>query len=103
VGAEPGPSRVMPPDSHSAGARRHLGRMPAVSVIRVQPVLATRHLGMTVGEARFSDGQVARFRVLCRKPIAVRMVTEHPLPAHEKAVEGPKNWSVSVRSCDHEG
>jgi hypothetical protein len=61
--------------------------MPAVSVIRVQPVLATRHLGLTVGEARFSNGLVARFRVLCRKPIAVQVFDSEAGPAHEKAVE----------------
>ena len=58
-----------------------------ITVVRVQCVLATRHLGLTVGDARFSDGLLARFRVLSRDPIAVRMVTDRPLPAHEKAVE----------------
>jgi hypothetical protein len=43
---------------------RHLGRVPAISEIRVQPVLGTRHLGLTVREVRFSDGLVARFRAL---------------------------------------
>ena len=33
---------------------------PAMTMVRIRPVLATRHLGLTVGEARFSDGLVAR-------------------------------------------
>jgi hypothetical protein len=61
--------------------------MPAVSVVRVRPVLATRHLGLTVGEARFSDGLVARFRVLCRRPVAVQVFGDWAGPAHERAVE----------------
>jgi len=39
--------------------------------ITVGRFLATRHLGLTLGESRFSDGLVARFRVLCRDPVSV--------------------------------
>ncbi|MBV8400932.1 MAG: hypothetical protein JOZ58_17730 [Acetobacteraceae bacterium] len=68
---------------------RHLGRMPAaISVIRVQPVRATRLLGVTVGDPRFSDGQTLRFRVLSRDPIAVRMVTDHPQPGAREGGPG---------------
>jgi hypothetical protein len=53
--------------------------MPApISVVRVQPVLATRHLGIKVGEALFSDGLVARFRVLSRDPVSVHVIGTSP-------------------------
>jgi hypothetical protein len=57
-----------------------------ISVIRVQPFLATRRLGITVGEATFSDGLVVRFHVLSRDPVAVRLLSDKPLPAHEQAL-----------------
>jgi hypothetical protein len=53
---------------------------------RVQPVLTTRHVGIKVGEALFSDGLVARFRVLSRDPVSVHVLGDQALPAHERAV-----------------
>jgi hypothetical protein len=49
-------------------------------------MLATRHVGIKVGEALFSDGLVARFRVLSRDPVAVHVLGDEALPAHEQAV-----------------
>ena len=61
--------------------------MPApVSVVYVRPVLATRELGIKLGEVRFSDDLIARFRVLSRDPIAVHVLGEGATPAHEQAV-----------------
>jgi hypothetical protein len=50
-------------------------------------VLATRRIGIELGEALFSDGLTARFRVLCRDPVSVRVVADEPMPQHERAVE----------------
>ena len=58
-----------------------------ISVVRVRPLLTTRHMGIKVGEARFSDGMVARFRVLSRDPMAVHVIGDEPLPGHERALE----------------
>ena len=57
-----------------------------ISVVRVQPVLATRHLGIKIGEALFSDGLVARFRILNRDPPAVHVIGDEARPDHERAV-----------------
>jgi hypothetical protein len=55
-------------------------------VLYVRPVLATRHVGIKVGTATFSDDLVARFRVLSRDPIAVHVLGDEATPAHERAV-----------------
>ena len=47
-------------------------------------------LGLTIGKPWFNDGLAGRSRVLCRKPVAVRMMTDRPMPAHEKAVRGSR-------------
>jgi hypothetical protein len=61
--------------------------MPApVSVVRIRPVLATRLLGLKIGEALFSDGSEARFRVLSRDPIAVHVIGDEARGEHERAV-----------------
>lgn len=74
------------PDSHSTRPDAILSYVPApISVVRVYPLLATR-LGIKVGQALFSDGLVARFRVLSRDPIAVQLIGDKPLPEHERAV-----------------
>jgi hypothetical protein len=40
-----------------------------------------------IGEALFSDGLNAPFRVLSRDPVGVRVVADEPLPQHERAIE----------------
>ena len=75
--------------------------MPAAgSVIRVQPVLATRHLGLRVGEARFSDGLIARFRVLSRDPIGVHVLGDEATHAHERALVA---WLAKQRELLQKG
>ena len=37
-----------------------------------------------MGDARFSDGLVARFRVLCRRPIAVQVFGKDAGLGHER-------------------
>jgi len=74
-------------DSHSSSTLAIFGLMPAIHVVRIQPILTTRRFGISVGEALFSDGLTARFRVLCRDPASVRVIADRQLPEHEKAVE----------------
>jgi hypothetical protein len=74
------------PDSHSTRPDAISSYMPApISVVRVYPLLATG-LGIKVGQALFSDGLVARFRVLSRDPPAVHLIGDEALPAHEQAL-----------------
>jgi hypothetical protein len=67
-----------------------------ITVVRVQPVLATRHVGIKIGEAVFSDGLVARFRVLSRDPPAVHVLGDDTGLAHERAVV---EWLAKQRSA----
>jgi hypothetical protein len=60
---------------------------PAISVVHIYPLLATRRLGIKVGDALMSDGETVRFRVLSRDPLAVRLIGEARLPGHERAIE----------------
>jgi hypothetical protein len=57
-----------------------------ISVVRVRPLVASRRLGIKNGEALFSDALTARFGVLSRDPCAVQLVTEIPVPEHERAL-----------------
>jgi len=87
--SEPGQGRLagQRPDSHSTRPDAISSYMPApISVVRVSPLLATRDLGIKVGQALFSDGLVARFRVLSRDPPAVHLIGDEALPAHKQAL-----------------
>ena len=57
-----------------------------ISVIRVYPVLTTKHLGISVGDALFSDNQTIRFHTLSKSPPAVRLLSDRPMPEHERAL-----------------
>ena len=57
--------------------------------------MATRYLGLTVGEATFSDDLRAKFRVLSRNPPAVRILEERATPAHERALVA---WMAAQRA-----
>ena len=60
--------------------------MSELRVLYIRPVLATRDIGIKIGQATFSDGLTARFRILSRKPPAVHVVGGEATPAHERAV-----------------
>ena len=67
----------------------------AVHVARVQPVLATRHPGIKLGEALFSDGLTARFLVMNLDPIVVHLLSDKLMPAHVRAVQA---WLAANRT-----
>ena len=77
----------MAPDFAFRCGRRHLSRMPALTISRVRPLLAERGRGTTLVEALFSDNRTVRFRVLSRDPAAVRAIAAEVLPEHERVVE----------------
>ena len=60
--------------------------MSELRVLYIRPVLATRDRGIKIGQATFSDGLTARFRVLSRNPPAVHVVGGEATPARERAV-----------------
>ena len=66
-----------------------------ITVVRAQAVVATR-AGITVGEALFSDGLTARFRVLSRNPASVRVIADQRLRGHEQAVEA---WLAAINDA----
>ena len=57
-----------------------------VRVLYVRPRLTSKYLGISVGDACFSDDQMIRFHVLSKNPPAVRLLSDRPLPEHEKAL-----------------
>jgi hypothetical protein len=59
---------------------------PAIRVVRVYPIIATRRLGIKIADALMSD-ETVRFRVLSRDPLAVRAIGDGRLLGHEQAIE----------------
>ena len=92
----PSACRLLPTETAIAWMRRiRIPARPLPSSVLCQPSTSSafspssprRRFGITVGEALFSDGLTARFRVLCRDPASVRVIADRQLPEHEKAVE----------------
>jgi hypothetical protein len=57
----------------------------------VRPILATKQLGITVGDAHMADGSVVRFRVLSRDPAMVSLAEPERrlrVPDRSKAAKG---------------
>jgi hypothetical protein len=61
--------------------------MTILSVISVRPVVTVDDLGITVGDALFSDGRTEQFRVLSLDPLTVLLSSAKAMPRHLQAVE----------------
>jgi hypothetical protein len=75
--------------------RTYLDPHARLSVRYIQPLIATRQRGVTVGEAAMWDGTLVRFRIVARDPATVRVVSEGAGPAHERAISA---WLEEGRS-----
>jgi hypothetical protein len=60
--------------------------MPAPSVVRIQPIVSHGRRGIQVGEALFSDGLTARFRVSSVDQTDVRMLDPELPSAYRQAL-----------------
>jgi hypothetical protein len=63
-----------------------LAMPPALSVVRVTPIVARKDFGNVLGEVRYSDGSVARFRVSTVDPLDVRLIDGAGLHAYGEAL-----------------
>jgi hypothetical protein len=64
-----------------------LALVPDPTVSFVRPLLATKRLGITVGDAYMSDGKAVRFRVLSRDHPTVQLISPSLPTPYRSAIE----------------